>query len=305
MTRLLVTGASGFLGLPCVQAAVARGCEVHALGRSCTAGSPAGVRCHTADLFDHEAVRAAVRHVRPTHLLHLAWVTTPGVYWTSPENRNWLNASNRLLESFADAGGRRAAVAGSCAEYDWTGDGVCHETRTPLQPATLYGQCKAELFRRASAFAAGTGLSFVWPRLFFLYGPREHPARLVPEVARAVLAGRPVACTSGDQRRDFLHAADAADALVSLALGEIDGAINVGSGVAVELKEVVRLTAAAAGDDTLVRLGAKPTPPADPPLLVADVTRLREELGWRPRVPLAAGLAETVDWWRTAGGLCS
>lgn len=298
MTRLLVTGATGFLGVPVVRTAVERGVEVHVVVRKHCEELPAVVRQHTADLFDATAVQAIAREIRPTHLLHLAWITTPGVYWTSPENHTWLAASLELLRAFTEAGGRRAVFTGTCAEYDWNGDGVCHETRSPLSPATVYGTCKAGLCQRATELSERCGVSFAWPRLFFLYGPREHPARLVPTVARGVLAGERVDCTSGEHRRDFLHVSDAADALVSLTLSELAGAVNVGSGVAVALNEVISLTAAAAGDANLVRFGAKPTPPNEPPLLVADTARLRDEVVWRPRIALADGLRQTVGWHR-------
>ena len=79
--------------------------------------------------------------------------------------------------------------------------------------------------------------------------------------------------------------------------------MNVGSGEAVAVRTVVEIIAQACGRPELVRLGARPTPPTDPPLLVADVSRLRDALGWRPRVPLGDGLRDVVNWWRTHGGL--
>lgn len=303
MTRVLITGGTGFVGAPCVRAALERGAEVHVLARN-ERDSPPGVRFHAADLFDRQKVNEVMRAVRPTHLLHLAWIATPGVYWTSPENERWVDASIELLDEFTEAGGKRAVLTGTCAEYDWTGDGVCREHDTPIDPATLYGQCKDELRCLTEGLTANHGPSLAWARLFFLYGPGEHPARLVPSVARPLLAGQPAECTEGAQRRDFLHVDDAADALVSLLFSEITGPVNVASGVAVSVREVVERIGVATGRPELVRFGVRPTPPGDPPLLVADVTRLRTELGWAPRVGLADGLARTVAWWRDSLGRC-
>jgi nucleoside-diphosphate-sugar epimerase len=296
--RVLVTGGSGFLGLPCVRRAVAAGAEVHAAARQVRVCLPPGVRFHAVDLFDAGRVAELLAGLRPTHLLHLAWVATPGAYWTSPDNPRWVEASDGLLRSFAAAGGRRAVVAGTCAEYDWAVAGRCHETATPVRPATLYGACKAELRWRTEAFARASGLSAAWARLFFLYGPREHPARLVPSVARALLAGQPAECSAGTQQRDFLHVEDAADALVRLLLGSLTGPVNVGSGEAATVRAVVEAVAVAAGRPELLRLGARPVPPTEPALLVADVGRLRGELGWAPRIDLGRGLADTVAWWK-------
>lgn len=297
MTRVLITGGTGFVGGPCVRAALERGAEVHVLARSERAVPP-GVRFHAIDLFDADRVNEIVSAVRPTHLLHLAWIATPGVYWTSPENERWVQASIDLLEAFAAVGGKRVVATGTCAEYDWTGDGVCRERGTYLRPATLYGERKDWTRDLSKKLADDRGLSLAWARLFFLYGPGEHPARLVPSVTRALLAGQPADCTEGTQRRDFLHVDDAADALISLLFSEITGPVNVASGVAVSVREVVEKIGVATGRPELVRFGVRPTPPGDPPLLVADVTRLRTELGWVPRIGLDEGIARTVDWWR-------
>jgi nucleoside-diphosphate-sugar epimerase len=297
MTRLLITGATGFIGCPAVRLA-ARAFEVHAAARSPVAAP--GATYHACDLLDGPAAAQLIERVRPTHLLHLAWIATPGVYWTSPENHRWVAASRRLLVAFARSGGRRAVVAGSCTEYDWTAAGVCREFDTPTRPHTPYGRCKRELGEWATAFGRARDVAVVWARVFFLYGPREHPARLVPSVARALLAGTPAACTSGTQERDFLHVDDVARALVALVGSDLTGPVNVGSGEPVAVRTVIEHVARACGRPDLVRLGARETPATDPPLLVADVRRLRDELGWRPRIDLASGLRETVGWWRSA-----
>jgi nucleoside-diphosphate-sugar epimerase len=286
MNRLLVTGGTGFLGEPCARAASGMGFEVRAVGsRDC-------------DLLQPGAAARLIETVRPTHLLHLAWIATPGVFWESADNWRWLRASQELLLAFARAGGVRAVTAGTCAEYDWTAGGTLHERNTPTRPATTYGRAKLALGAWANALGRARGISAAHARLFWMYGPREHPARLVPSVANALLRGEPALCSEGTQARDFLHAHDIADALVRLVGSDVRGPVNVASGAPVPVREVVQHVAAATGRADLVRFGARPTSPNEPPVLVADVARLRNELNWTPRVPLAGGLGETVNWWR-------
>lgn len=134
--------------------------------------------------------------------------------------------------------------------------------------------------------------------MFFLCGPREHPARLVPSVARALLAGEVAECSAGTQRRDFLHVDDVADALVTLLRSDVTGPVNIGRGEAVAVKDVIELVARACGRPDLVRLGARPTPPNEPPLLVPDVSRLRDEVGWRPGISLEDSIGNVVLYWR-------
>ena len=296
MSRLLITGATGFIGQQCVNRAAKSRFAVHAVARRPV--EYIEIPYHPVNLFDFRAVSEFLASVRPTHLLHLAWIATPGTYWTSPENRTWVEASKHLMQEFAACGGKRAVITGTCIEYDWQIGGVCREFETPTKPTSLYGQCKTELREWCTTYSKQAGLSLAWARLFFLYGPNEHPARLVASVARALLAGEKAECTAGTQVRDFLHTADLADALIALLESDMTGPINIGSGQAVSLKQVIETIGVVCDRPELIRLGARPTPPTEPPLLVPDVTRLREELGWKPRISLEQGLTDTVDWWR-------
>ncbi|MCS6866258.1 MAG: NAD(P)-dependent oxidoreductase [Gemmataceae bacterium] len=286
MKRLLITGGTGFIGQPCARVARSHFDTVDAVGRA------------LGNILDPATAVQLMETLRPTHWLHLAWIATPGVYWHSPENHRWVEASQRLLMAFARCGGQRAVLAGSCAEYDWRSATICHESQTPTRPQTTYGRCKWQLGQWALALGQARGLSVAWARLFWLYGPREHPARLVPSVTCALLAGQPAACSHGTQERDFLHVHDAAEALVRLVGSELTGAINIGSGQAVAIRTVIDKLAQAVGRPELVRFGQRETATTEPPLLVADVTRLRDELGWQPRIHLVSGLQETVAWWK-------
>jgi len=295
MKRVLVTGASGFVGRHTLEPLVARGYEVHAVSRG-AGHAVAGVRWHSTDLLDADASRALVRTVAPTSLLHTAWTMTPGRYRTSRENLDWVRSSLTLLEAFAAGGGRRAAVAGTCYEYDWT-DAPCTE-QTPLRPKTLYGAAKAGLQLAAQAYARQSGFTLAWARLFLLYGPNENPARLVASVTRSLLLNEPARCSHGEQVRDFLHVQDAADALVEVLDRGIEGPINVASGERTRVKDLINRVADALGRRQLVQLGATPVPPDESPLLVADVGRLRRETGWSRFYDLDRGLEHTIDWWR-------
>ncbi len=306
--RVLLTGASGFIGAHAPAALLERGFEVHAVGRSAppgagSAGTPGGtITWHQADLLDPAAVRALVRAVRPTHLLHLAWYTEHGAFWTSEANVEWLQASLGLVRAFVNQGGERAVVAGTCAEYDWSAGGPLSERDSPLAAATLYGTCKHALHLVAESLCGHSGVELAWGRIFFLFGPAEPPGRLVPAVTRALLAGRHAPCSHGRQRRDFLHSADVAGAFAALLDSGAVGPVNIGSGEAVEIAALVRMIGELCGRPELIELGALPSRPGEPDLLLADVTRLHEEVGWEPRLTLAEGLRGTVDWWREHDG---
>ena len=298
MSRVLLTGATGFVGRYTLAALVEAGNEVHAVARR-RGPDTRGVIWHEADLL---AGCEVVEEVRPEILVHLAWYAEHGKFWSSPENVRWVEASLALLRSFGTAGGKRAVMAGTCAEYEWSR--AVYREDAPKKPHTLYGACKRGLHVVARAWAEQAGVALAWGRLFFMYGPGEAPGRFVPSVVRALLRGEPAPMTSGMQRRDFLHVADAGAAFSALANSTLEGPVNLASGEAVALRELATLIAERAGGVDLLRVGALPDRDGDPASLLADVGRMRDELGFRPRVELGDGLDGTVQFWRqrTEGG---
>lgn len=307
MTRrvVLVTGAGGFVGRWSVPPLLARGYEVHAVLSTVsnrTLPAPLGVaEVHRADLLQPSAIDALLRAVAPTHLLHFAWIATPGVYWNSPDNQRWLSASQHLLRGFAECGGVRAVAAGTCAEYDWSHAVVCNERTTPLAdaartPVSPYAACKLALER---TFAAAQ-LSTAWGRLFFQFGPHEHPRRLVASVIVDLLAGRAALCSHGRQVRSFLHVADVGAAFAALLDSAVRGPVNIGSAERTSIAALVERIARHIERPELVRLGARSAPPGEPAVLVPDVARLAGEVGWQPGFNLETAIADTVAWWRSA-----
>jgi nucleoside-diphosphate-sugar epimerase len=133
--------------------------------------------------------------------------------------------------------------------------------------------------------------------VFFLYGPHEHPQRLVSSVILSLLRDEPARCSHGRQVRDYMHAQDVADGLVAVLDSETTGAINVTSGQAHTLREIVLTVGRLLERPHLIQLGALPARANDLPLVVGSNQRL-QELGWKQQFDLDAGLAQTIDWWR-------
>ena len=296
--KVLVTGGSGFIGQYCVRQLHAKGYEVHAVS-SVHQPSTGSVQWHQASLLDEAQTRSLVRAVKPSYLLHLAWYTKHGKYWTSPENLNWVKGSLALMQEFTESGGKRLVTAGTCAEYDWN-HGLCLEDSTPLVPATLYGAYKHAMQLMQRAWCAQNGVSGAWGRVFSLYGPAEYPDRLVASVIRSLLRGEVATCGNCSLVRDYSHAEDVAAAFVAVLESSVEGPVNIGSGEAVSLHDLVEKIALKL--DASSRITHRPptlVPSTEPVLLLPDVSRLIAT-GWKKKFSLDGGLDDTIAWWRQA-----
>jgi nucleoside-diphosphate-sugar epimerase len=298
--RLLVTGSSGFVGSQVVRQALGRGHEVVAAmrprGRAAALEECTGVRLVHADLADAHAMRDLALDVSPDLTLHLGWSIGPN-YYDSPDNLPCVEGSLALLHGLVDAGCARVVFVGSHLELAPSDRDM--DENDPVAPRDLYAVCKDSLHRVARAYVAGTRTSFVWARLFNLYGPAQADWALVPHVVRHLLDGRQCPMTHGEQLRGFLHVRDAADALLDVGRSSVRGIVHIGSDDVVSVREVALRIGEHVGRAELLAFGALAPSPRDAPRIVSSTARLRSEVGFRPRVSLDDGLRETVDWWRS------
>lgn len=296
--KVLVTGATGFIGRRCLKPLLESGFEVHAIStRAAMADARMPVEWHQLDLLDGSSPAGFLNELKPSHLLHLAWFAKPGAFWSSEENFRWLAASIELFRAFYASGGQRAVGAGTCAEYRWVIED-CDEETTPLRPETVYGRCKLATSLATAAAASLAGQSTAWARIFFPYGPGEPDDRFIPAVIRGLLQGETIACTHGNQIRDFIYVDDVAHALVALLSSTASGAFNVGTGRSTSLRELASLICGRLGHADRVQFGAKVAPAGDPPRVVANIKRLKSGTGWQPSVNLEQGIDNTIAAWR-------
>lgn len=291
MKRIVITGGNGFIGRYAIPELLRLGYEVHAFSRS---SKPPGKNLfwHQIDILS-ESPRELLQKIKPTHCMHLAWVTTHGEFWQSPENHKWLKASNLLIDEFIKAGGRRFVASGTCAEYTWNNE-ICIEGQTPEVPATLYGQCKKQFTDRLASLNGAT-ISTAVGRVFFLFGPGEPAARLIPSVIGKLMKKEDAKCSDGMQVRDFLYVTDEAAALVALADSAVEGVVNIGSGQPIHLRELLTELGELMGAPERILFGAFLRAANDPDVLLPSVARLRDEVGWKPGSSLRAGLVETIE----------
>ncbi len=289
--RVLLTGASGFLGSHVLEALYQHNIEVVVLGRSIPKNEFFSDFIY-ADLFDNSNIAKIVKESSATHLLHLAWYAEHGKFWDSSMNIQWVDATNRLVQEFCKAGGQKVVIAGTCAEYDWS-YGFCREDNTPLNPSALYGISKDATRRLTMAICEKYQVSCVWGRIFIPYGEGEASERLIPSLISALQGKSALFGVNSTVYRDFLHASDVAQGFIKLLCNEANGSYNISSGQPIQLLEIVNTLANLldANPQNILGLISKRT--NEPPLLVGDKIKLNA-LDWKPKLSLEQGLKRVV-----------
>ncbi len=307
--RVLVTGASGFIGRWVARSLSRRGADlwlasrdVRRLSRVAGAYSFQG-RMVPVDLEDLTACREMIARARPEIVFNLAG------YGVDPAERDEKKAwrvNDELVGALAEAlasdhqpgwGGLRLVHAGSGFEYGPAERIITEKTRE--RPDSLYGRSKLGGAARLRLFCAAHGFPAATARLFTVYGPGERPHRLLPSLFNASKTGRPLALTGGKQERDFTYVADAAEGLLRLGtVARVDGAMaNLGRGRLLSVKAFALAAARVLGmPNHLLEFGKIPYREDEPKQPSVSTDLLQKLLGWRPTTTVERGIEKTAKF---------
>jgi len=300
MKKVVITGASGMIGVALTEECIARGCEVLALVRG---GSPNNSRIPQSPL-----VRVVECGLEELHsfdfsergfdaFYHLGWSGT------SPEKRKDPAEQQKNVQYTLDAvrlakklGCKKFIGAGSQAEY-----GPKNLERispdTPTAPVTAYGEAKLAAGNAARSECAALGLNCIWVRIFSVYGRYDLPTTMISSTLAALSRGEKPRFTPAEQLWDYLECSDAARALYLVGdKSEGEKIYCLGSGNARPLREYIEQLRDIAAPGAALGIGEIPYPQGAVMSLCADISPLTRDTGFEPRVSFSEGIGKLIRW---------
>lgn len=299
MKRVVISGATGTIGMALIQKFIEENIEVLVLCRENSEHNryipddPLITKCmcsldeidslHTYDGEKYDA------------FFHLAWNGTIG------EQRNDMYLQNQNVKYALDAvelahrlGCSVFLGAGSQAEYGRV-EGKLNEN-TPAFPENGYGIAKLCAGHMTRENAHKYGMRHIWTRILSVYGPYNTPQSMVISGINKLLNNERPAYTKGEQMWDYMYSKDAANALFMLADGGNDGVYCIGSGSARPLHEYIKCIRDAVDSNADIGIGELPYAPKQVMYLCADIDKLTKDTGFVPKWSFEDGIRETVEW---------
>lgn len=304
--RVLVTGATGFIGSHLVRRLAREGVEVHALTSTVSSVHPPRlvdlrdeITIHGGSLTDRSAMDSVVDLVRPTHVFHLGAYTHVGKSWQRVDECVQTNVQGtvNLLEALAGTDYVRFVYTGTSEIY---GDvDVPFREDALVNPISPYSVSKYAGERYCRMFHAGYGWPIVMVRPFNAYGPWQTPDRVIPEIIGRALRGQELKMTQAKQTREFNFVEDLVDGFVRAAVAPgIEGEVlNLGCGEEVSMRDLALTVLDLMGNPIEPQFGALPDRPTEIWRMYCDSTKARDLLDWTPRHSLAEGLERTIAWY--------
>lgn len=292
--KVLVTGASGFIGSHLCQRLVATGAVVHAVSRIPRSSLFENLHWWAADLTRIDRVRQLFESIRPDIIYHLASYVmgAPNLEHVLPTFHANLQTSVNLLTVAAEKGCRRLVLTGSLAEPE-LGKGEHF-------PSAPYAAAKWASSGYGRMFHALYGVPVVLVRVYMVYGPAQRDlSKLIPYTTVSLLQGKNPKVTSGERLIDWIYVSDVVDAYLALAeVAGVEGStLEIGSGKLVPIREIVNKVAEIVDSGVDVYFGALPDRPMEP-IRAADVLQTYQKIGWEPATALSPGLERTIHWYR-------
>jgi len=297
--RILVTGASGFLGSHLCSGLLAAGAEVHAVSRAARTSAHEQLRWWQADVEDLDTTRRLVADVKPARVFHLSGLINgaPDLALVVPTFHSLVTSTINLLTAVAETGCRRFVLVGSLEEPTENAGAAC--------PTSPYGAAKWAASAYGRMFNQLFEVPVVIARTHMTYGPGQPTWKLIPYTILSLLKNEPPRLSSGRRPLDWVYVDDVVQGLLLAGRAPgLEAGVELGSGTLTPIRDIVTRLVGLVAPSVQPIFDALPDRPRETER-AADLTVTRARLGWSPATSLDEGLARTVSWYRRqylAGG---
>lgn len=287
MKKILITGASGFFGRHVISRLIQE--NFHIIGTYHTASSEIvgrfrEVEWEKVDLHNDDARRALLKKYKPHVLLHLAWSVPTGEFWYSLDNLKWLMTSASLFREFCEEGGNHFIGAGTLAEYDWNHEELIEDV-TPLNPKTLYGQCKKSLYEILGKLQENySSVTLTWLRIGYFFGEGEPKGKLISLLIEKVQRCELIKLVDGDTSRDYGHVKHFGELILHLIISPQNLVLNVSGGTLTKMRDLAEFIAQVLGKPLDVLYGAYQPATIEPLVLRPNLDKMMNMIGYCPNM---------------------
>lgn len=284
---MFLTGCNGVVGSRLTLLLLKSGFKVQGVrsSRSCKILDKNHV-CTEFNLLNSR-IELGLVEFKPDIMVHTAWITTPGVFWESALNDNWIEASKRIIKEFSRSGGKYLVVTSTCAEYSWDTTLPLNENSSTI-PQSRYGKSKLELLNWLSQ----QEIPFLWTRTFFQFGLNEPNGRLVPSLIDSLLTRKKFEIKNPYDIRDFVFIEDVVQVLFNLIHKHQLGVINIGTGLGIDTRFIAELIASKLNLNSLVTYSESETISSS---VVSDSHKLISALGNYSWTPIDDAISKTIE----------
>lgn len=251
--KILITGGTGFIGRPIVEKLLAKNHMVEIITTRKLVSDNKNLQYHYLNLANKNAVAEVVGKIQATHLMHLAWNVKAANFASSTENSLWIDYSMNLARAFLRSGGKEIIGAGTCFEYDFSGNIDKITEGSPIKPNTFYGECKNILHENLKILSKEYNTRLVWGRIFYPYGPREEVRKLISAVINTLKSNQEFVCNTPKNILDYIYVEDVAESFVHLLLSKAQGEFNICSGQGTSVQDILLTIANLLGKSELIK----------------------------------------------------
>ena len=297
--KIFITGGTGFIGSHVIPKLVARDHRVLLLQRRSSSRRAQGSRSITllrGDLKNIGVWEKAVRKFKPDAIVHLAWEGLESYDFSAITSARNLAHSLNLVLLAAEIRCKKFLSVGSCWEYGET-VGRTKESSFSRKANHVphFVAVKRALQSLGEQIAHENSMQFLWARLFFTYGPGQKSRALIPSMANSFRKGIVPEIKNKRGVNDFVYVDDAADALVAMLekSRKLRATYNVGSGRLTSVARIANCVARQFGHTPILK------EPKRPKGFWADISKIRREIGWRPKTSIEKGVQKTIEYLHT------